>query len=209
MGITMTSCTRKIPGDNFKIILFNSLVSLTISLTLFLGFISLGPLSHASEPQSHITLRVGSPLPNSHLNGEEGQSVNLDDLKGHIKLISIVPQLNTPVCDEQTHRFSENMTDLGQNIQMITLSTNTVEDQAHFMTKAGISNMTFLSDSPSYEFGNRTGLLLPQLSVLHRAVIVADRNNIIRHLELVPMGQLPQFDAAQAAAKKLLDSESH
>ena len=109
------------------------------------------------------------------------------------------------VCDEQTHRFSEDNGGLDRFVEFVTLSTNTPDDQARFAAKAGIANITFLSDQPSFEFGKRTGLFIPMLKVLHRAVIVVDAGNVIRYIEIVPMGQLPNFDAAYEAAKKLIE----
>jgi thiol peroxidase len=88
-------------------------------------------------------------------------------------------------------------------VEIITLSTNPWDGQAAFAKKARISNITFLSDAPSFEFGKRTGLLLPMYRILHRAVIVADAENVIRYVQLVPMGELPNFDATYDAARRL------
>ncbi|GKS56580.1 2-Cys peroxiredoxin [Nitrospira sp.] len=159
----------------------------------------------AVRPQegSEATLRVGDRLPDASLSAMKGRTVTLDELLGHVKLISIVPQLNTPVCDEQTHRFSDRAGELGRQVKIVTISTNTSDDQHTFAARAGISNIRFLSDVPGYVFGRESGLLLPQLGILHRAVVVADADNVIRYLELVPMGSLPNFDAALTAAKRL------
>lgn len=151
-----------------------------------------------------ITIAKGQPLPSVTLLGKDGKAVNLDTLKGQVTVISIVPQLNTPVCDEQTHRFSEDNGGLDQLITLVTMSTNTYEDQQTFATKANIHNMTFLSDAPEYHFGRHSGLLLEQLSILHRAVLVLDQQGIIRYVEIVPLGQLPNFDQALGVSRSLL-----
>lgn len=149
------------------------------------------------------TFKIGDRLPDASLIGSNGKPVRLTETKGRVKLISIVPQLNTPVCDEQTHHFSEQNGGLDRSVEIITLSTNTWDDQAAFAEKAHISNITFLSDAPSHEFGKRSGLLLPLHKILHRSVIVAATKNIIRYVQLVPMGELPNFDAAYEATRKL------
>ena len=95
---------------------------------------------------------------------------------------------------------------LDRHVDILTLSTNSPEDQARFAEKAKVTNVTFLSDAPAYDFGKQTGLLLPMLGILHRAVIVADANNTIRYVEIVPLGQLPNFDAAYEAAQRLLEA---
>jgi thiol peroxidase len=165
--------------------------------------VGVGEPSHAAGNDNQPTFKVGDRLPDATLIGFNGKSVRLTDMLSRVKLISIVPQLNTPVCDEQTHHFSEQNAGLDRTVEIITLSTNPFDDQAAFAKKARISNITFLSDAPSFEFGKRTGLLLPMYRILHRAVIVADAENVIRYVQLVPMGELPNFDAAYDAARRL------
>lgn len=90
----------------------------------------------------------------------------------------------------------------------VTLSTNTYKDQQEFSAKANIHNMTFLSDAPDFHFGTHTGLLLKDLSILHRAVLVLDAKGIIRYVEMVPMGQLPDVDQALQVSRSLLANVS-
>jgi thioredoxin-dependent peroxiredoxin len=165
--------------------------------------VGVGESSHAAGNDNQPIFTVGDRLPDATLIGFHGQPVRLPDTQSRVKLISIVPQLNTPVCDEQTHHFSEHNAGLDRTVEIITLSTNPSNDQAAFAKKARISNITFLSDAPSFDFGKRTGLLLPTHRILHRAVIVVAADNIIRYVQLVPMGELPDFDAAYDAARRL------
>ena len=171
-------------------------------MAVWLAICFLAIHSHASTP----SLAKGDPLPNARMLGTDGTPIELNSLKGRVKILSMVPQLNTPVCDEQTHRFSEKNEGLDQYLDIVTISTNTSQDQAQFAEKANIHNLTFLSDSPEFEFGKKTGLLLPNHGILHRAVVVADSNNVIRYIELVPMSQLPNFERAYDAARSVLKS---
>ena len=155
-----------------------------------------------------LPLEEGQPIPSVTLIGKDGESVSLETLKGKVTLVSIVPQLNTPVCDEQTHRFSEQNEGLDEFIDLVTMSTNTNTDQAKFAEEAKIYNMTFLSDAPDFNFGRKTGLLLEDIDILHRAVLVLDANSIIRYIELVPMSQLPNFEQAYKAVRRILPKSS-
>ncbi len=150
------------------------------------------------------TVSRGAPLPNATLIGTNNAAIALGELKGRVKLFSIVPQLNTPVCDEQTHRFSEKKEALKRDLEIVTISTNSHDDQVAFADKAGIDNLTFLSDAPHFDFGKQTGLLHPRRHILQRAVMVVDADNIVRYLEIVPMSQLPNVAAAMDAARRLL-----
>ncbi|MCW5781838.1 MAG: redoxin family protein [Nitrospirales bacterium] len=167
--------------------------------------ISFGGSSVLGAP---LLLEKGSLIPSVTVIGKGGEAISLDTLKGKVTLISVVPQLNTPVCDEQTHRFSERNGGLDQMMTFVTLSTNTYKDQQTFATEANIHNMTFLSDAPAYHFGIRSGLLLEQLGILHRAVLVLDYRGIIRYVEMLPMGQLPDFDHALQMSRSLLANVS-
>jgi len=179
----------------------NKTVSMVIIAFLLVAF-SIVPL-HA-ETISRDVLKLGEPLPDAVLNQFEKGPVRLKDLMGRVKILSIVPQLNTPVCDEQTHRFSETNGGLDQFVQLVTISTNSAEDQNRFAQKAGIRNMTFLSDRPQFDFGERTGLLYRDFGYLKRTVIVVDKNNIVRYVDWVPGGGLPQIKKALKAARKVL-----
>ncbi len=170
--------------------------------------ICLGINSSAVALEKSVTIQKGKPLPDVTMIGTNGKEVRLNTLKGQVTLLSIVPQLNTPVCDEQTHRFSEQNEGLDEFITLVTMSTNTNTDQAKFSKEANIHNMTFFSDAPDFHFGRNTGLLLEDIDILQRAVIVLDENSIIRYVEIVPMSQLPNFEQAYRAARSLLAQTS-
>ena len=149
-------------------------------------------------------LKVGNSLPDAKLKAYGNLEVNLNELKGKIKIISIVPKLNTPVCDKQTHEFSETNGGLDKDVAIITLSTNPVEEQQLFAKKANIQNLVFLSDDPNFQFGRKTGLLIEGLGVLRRTVMVVDQDNIIRYVDFVPSGGLPNIKKALEEARDLL-----
>ena len=176
---------------------------LSLSVRIVHPFLGTHPFSGKA-----LSLEEGQPIPSVTLIGKDGESVSLDTLKGKVTLVSIVPQLNTPVCDEQTHRFSEQNEGLDEFIALVTMSTNTNMDQAKFATEAKIHNMTFLSDVPDFHFGRKTGLLLDDVDILHRAVLVLDENSIIRYVEIVPMSQLPNFEQAYRAVRRILPKSS-
>lgn len=165
------------------------------------------PLRAGGLPSPREVLQIGQALPEAVLVRHGKPSVSLSSLKGRVKIISVVPQLNTPTCDEQTHRFSETNGGLDKHLDIITISTNPARVQSEFADKANIHNLTFLSDAPDYDFGTKTGLLNPAFSFLKRMVLVADAENIIRYVDFVPGGGLPQIDRALQAARKVLNAQ--
>jgi len=177
------------------------LILVAISVLPFTWTVSLAGQKGNSEE----VLQIGNPLPNATLK-QYGRrpDIRLDDIKGKVKIISIVPQLNTPVCDEQTHRFSETNGGLDKILDIITISTNSAEGQYKFAQKAKIKNLIFLSDAPGFDFGNKTGLLNGSFGYLKRTVLIADEDNIIRYVDLVPGGGMPDIKKALAQARKIL-----
>ena len=175
-------------------------------IVTLLIFVFLFPLTaHAGSSKNRTeVLKIGKPLPSAKLKAFGNLDIDLNDLKGKIKIISVVPKLNTPVCDKQTHKFSETNGGLDKHVDIITLSTNTMESQQEFAKKTKIQNLLFLSDMPEFHFGKNTGLLIEGLGVLRRTVIVADQNNIIRYVDFVPGGGLPNIKKALEEARNLL-----
>ena len=175
-----------------------------LTANLFLSSLSLVLITNSITFAMPLKISRGQQLPDAKLIGMNNASIHMRSLKGHVKILSIVPQLNTPVCDEQTHRFSENNGGLDKDLEIVTISTNTHDDQVLFAGKAKISNITFFSDSPNFDFGKKTGLLHPMHQILQRAVMVVDADNIVRYIEIVPMSQLPNFSAALEKARRIL-----
>tara|TARA_B100000686_G_scaffold351294_1_gene449608 strand:+ start:3261 stop:3845 length:585 start_codon:yes stop_codon:yes gene_type:complete len=180
--------------------LANKVIVLIFACAYLLVFQS---IACAEEDRFEI-LKVGKALPNATLIRFKKPNLQLSDLKGRIKIISIVPQLNTPTCDEQTHRFSEKNGGLDQYLDIITISTNSAKGQYEFSEKSKIKNIKFLSDAPNYEFGKKTGLLNQGFSYLKRTVLIVDKDNIIRYADFVSGGGLPDITKALKEAKQIL-----
>jgi thiol peroxidase len=150
-------------------------------------------------------LQVGQTLPNVSL---PDVSLNLVDLKmfrGKVTILSVVPSLDTPTCEKQTHILSEESEGLDQKTNLVTISRDLPFAQKRFAKEAGIGNIRFLSDYRDAAFGLASGLLIEENRLLTRAVLVLDGQGVIRHLEIVPeLGHLPDMKRAFALARELL-----
>ena len=130
---------------------------------------------------------------------------DIAETKGNVRIISVVPSLDTKVCEQQTHYLSEKSKGLDAKVNLYTISVDTPFAQDRFAKEAKINNVTFLSDFRSGEFGRTHGLLLDGPHLLARAVMVVDKNNVIRHLQITPnLANMPDMEAAFAAAQSLL-----
>ena len=181
-----------------------NILCLKIVFILITILFYVSPVNANSKNIRSEVLKIGKVIPNAQLSRFGKPSIEIDDLKGKIKIISIVPKLNTPVCDKQTHQFSEKNGGLDKSVDIITISTNTAQGQDLFAKKANINNLIFLSDNPDFNFGKNTGLLVDGMGMLRRTVLVVDENNIIRYVDFVPGGGLPDIGGALKAAKEIL-----
>lgn len=150
-------------------------------------------------------LKVGDKAPDVALKKNLVESVRLSEGNGKVRLISVVPSLDTPVCAEQTKRFNEEASKL-PDVLFYTISVDLPPAQSRFCGAAGIdqNRLTVLSDHVDCAFGKAYGTLIPSLRIECRALFVLDRNGVIRHVEYVPeVASHPNYDAALAAIKSL------
>ena len=150
-------------------------------------------------------INVGDPLRDAKLAKGDLSLVNIAETSGKVRIISIVPSIDTTVCEQQTHYLSEKNNGLDKMVQLITVSVDTPFAQGRFAREAKIGNVTFLSDFRGGDFGRTYGLLVKDPHFLARAVMVVDKQNVIRYLQITPeLAQLPDLDAAFRAARALL-----
>jgi len=150
-------------------------------------------------------LKVGEKAPDFRLNKNLLEEVTLADYEGKIKLISVVPSLDTGVCDAQTRRFNQEATELGEDVIILTISADLPFAQARWCGAAGVDRVVTLSDYKDNSFGKTYGVLIKEFALDHRAVFVLDKDNTIRYVEVLnEMGEHPNYEEPIAAVKKLL-----
>ena len=150
-------------------------------------------------------IKLGEPLPSAMVSGGNLAPVDIATGNGKVRIISVVPSVDTPTCEAQTHQLSEKDRKLAEQVEMITVSMDLPFAQQRFAKEAKIKNITFYSDYKTGQFGKNNGLMIDPLHLLARAVIVTDKKNIVRYIQIVPeISELPDMPAAMSAAKALL-----
>jgi len=145
---------------------------------------------------------VGQKAPDFTANKSLVETAKLSDLAGKTVIISVVPSLDTPVCDLQARRFNDEAAKLGADVAVVVISVDLPPAQARWCGAAGATNLTLLSDYNRRDFGARYGCWLPDLGILCRAIFVVGPDGTLKHAEYVPeIAQHPDYDAALAAAK--------
>jgi thiol peroxidase len=150
-------------------------------------------------------LKVGVKAPDFTLLKNDMSPASLADYKGKVIVLSVVPSLDTPVCDTQTRKFNEQAAALGDNVVILTVSVDLPFAQARWCGAAGVDKVVTLSDHREAAFGASYGLLIAGLRLLARAVLVIDTQGVIQYVQLVAeVATEPDYEAALAAAQKLV-----
>jgi thiol peroxidase len=150
-------------------------------------------------------LTAGDPAPDFALSKNLLEEVSLSDYAGKIKLISVVPSLDTGVCDAQTRRFNSEAAELGDDVVILTVSMDLPFAQARWCGAAGIDRVITLSDHKAASFGQAYGVLIKEFRLDMRSIFVLDKNNTVTYVEyLNEMTEHPNYKDAIAAVKSLL-----
>ncbi len=149
-------------------------------------------------------IKIGQKAPNFTLVDKDLNSVSLKDFSGKVKVISVTPSLDTPVCDLQARRFNQEATGLAEDVVVLNVSVDLPFALARFCAQAGIDRILVLSDYRERAFGRAYGLLIKELKLLARAVLVIDREDTVRYLELVPeITREPDYERVLAVLREL------
>ena len=157
-----------------------------------------GPLELAGPE-----LKVGDAAPDFSVVDKTLGNVNLAATGSGVRVFSVVPSLDTPVCDMQTKRFNDAAGKL-PGISFYTVSMDLPFGQNRWCANFGVDNVKMLSDHKSASFGEHYGTLIKDWRIESRAIFVVDGKNVIQHVEYVPeVADHPNYDAAIAKAKEL------
>lgn len=146
-------------------------------------------------------VKVGDTAPDFQVLANNLTPVTLENSKGYVRLISVVPSIDTGVCDQQTRRFNEEAANL-EGVKVLTISVDLPFAQGRWCGAAGIENVEMLSDHRDLSFGQAYGVVIESLRLLTRAIFVIDSNDKVTYVEYVSEAtNHPDYEAAIAAAK--------
>ena len=146
-------------------------------------------------------LKAGEKAPDFAAVTDSLQDVNLEKTGHAVRIFSVIPSLDTPVCDAQTKRFNEEAAKL-DGIEIYTVSMDLPFAQKRWCGAFGVDKVKMLSDHKDGSFGSNYGTLIKELRIESRAIFVVDPDNKIRHAEYVKeVADHPNYEAALSAAR--------
>jgi thiol peroxidase len=147
--------------------------------------------------------QIGEPAPDCALTANDLSEVKLSSFKGKKIIISVVPSLDTPVCDLQSKRFNKEAVSLPDTV-ILTVSMDLPFAQKRWCGMTGSDKIKTLSDYRQASFGQAYGVLIENLRLLTRAIFIVDEKSILRYKQIVPeITQEPNYEEALAVLKKI------
>jgi thioredoxin-dependent peroxiredoxin len=145
-------------------------------------------------------IKVGDQAPDVTLVANDLSEVKLSSFKGKKVIISVVPSLDTPICDLQTKRFNLEASNLG-DVVILTVSKDLPFAQKRWCGAIGATAVKTLSDYRG-NFGETYGVLIKGLNLLARAIFVIDENGKVTYTQLVKeVATEPNYEEVLKAVK--------
>jgi thiol peroxidase len=150
-------------------------------------------------------LEPGAKAPTFTLWTPKQQERSLSDYEGKVKVLSVVPSVDTRVCSAQTRRFNTEAASLGDDIVVLTVSADLPFALRRYCANEGIENTETLSTYRDMKFADDYGVHDLDWRVCQRSVFVIDKDDVIQHVEYIPViGNEVDFEAALAVAQQLV-----
>ena len=150
-------------------------------------------------------LKAETPAPLFKVTAQDLKEVSLLDFKDKIKVVTSFPSIDTPVCDLQVKEFNKRATGLSEEIVVLGISKDLPFAQQRFCDTFGIKQVRLLSDYKQSSFGINYGLLIKELNLLARSVLILDKKNTIRYIQIVPeLSDPPDYEEALSQLKEVI-----
>lgn len=165
-----------------------------------------GVVTFAGKPITLIgkEIKVGDQAPNFTVLNTDLTPFSLSDLKGQVIVISVVPSIDTPVCDMQTRWFNEDAAKV-DGLVVVSVSVDLPFALKKYCAAKEIETVKTVSDHKDLDFGLKYGFVIEELRLLARGAVVIDREGVVQYVEYVPViSEQPQYDKVMAAVKASL-----
>jgi thiol peroxidase len=151
-------------------------------------------------------LAVGDSAPEATLVDNDLNEVKLSERlqQAKVTILTTVPSLDTPVCSTETRTFNEKASQLGDDVQILTVSMDLPFAQSRWCGAEGVEQVETLSDYRYRQFAQAWGVLIKELQLMARAIFIVDASGTIQYIQLVPeVADEPDYQAVIEAASSI------
>jgi len=147
-------------------------------------------------------IKVGDKAPHFKLVGNDLADIECKSFHGKVRVLSVAPSIDTPVCAMQTRTFNKEAAGLSEDVVVLSVSLDLPFALKRFCGAEGIERVITASDYKYRDFGEAYGVLIRELGLLTRAVFVINREGKVIHAEYVAeITNEPDYAAALKAVK--------
>lgn len=151
-------------------------------------------------------VKPGDHAPDFTVVTTDANEHHLHTTRGKVRIISVVPSVDTGTCTIQTRRFEQEAAKLPDAVAVLTISMDLPYAQKRWKSEQGASRVVFLSDHREASFGTAYGTLMIENRLLGRSVFVIGSDDVVRYAEYVSdAGKLPDFDQVLHAVHEALE----
>lgn len=164
-----------------------------------------GAIHRGDKPLTLVgpTLDVGAAMPDVTLVDGKLEPVKLAALRGSVVVLSVVPSIDTHVCETQTHKVSAAIDQMPAGVKVFTVSRDLPFAQTRFAEEAMVKTQ-MASDYHGGDFGRAFGVEVEESGLLARSIWVIGADGKIAYRQLVDdQGTEPDYDAMIAAVKRV------
>jgi thioredoxin-dependent peroxiredoxin len=142
-------------------------------------------------------IKEGNLAPDFKAVAGDLSDITLANFNGKIKIITSFPSIDTPVCDMQIKEFNKRATGISPDTVIVGISKDLPFAQNRFCDAYDIKNVLLASDYKYSSFGLNYGLLIKELNLLARSIIIVDKFDVIRYVQIVQeLTSPPDYDTA-------------
>lgn len=161
------------------------------------------PLTLVGRVQSE-----GSAAPNFQVLSFDLVPATLEGMGEQVKLITFFLSLDTPVCDIQAREFNRRAS-AHPEVTTLGISMDLPFAQKRFRETFNLTAIRLYSDYRSSSFGINYGVLIRENGLLARGVIIIDRSNVIRYIQLVrELDNQPDYEEVEEKLAEVLKNPS-
>ncbi len=148
------------------------------------------------------TREVGEQAPDFTAIDRNLKERSLSSFEADYYVLSVVPSIDTGVCDYQTKKFNQTLDGL-DGVKVLTISNDLPFAQKRWCASEGLEDIITLSDHRDLNFALRYGTLIEEHRLQARAVFVLDADWRILHVEYVSeVTDHPDYDAVVKLLKE-------
>ncbi len=150
-------------------------------------------------------IKVGNEAPHFRLVGNDLADIECKSFHGKVRVLSVAPSIDTPVCAMQTRTFNKEAIGLSEDVVVLSVSLDLPFALKRFCGAEGIERVITASDYKYRDFGEAYGVFIRELGLLTRAVFVINREGKVIHAEYVAeITSEPDYTAALKAVRTAL-----